>query len=135
VRPPDSYKRRGPQREPYDYVLIVCEGEKTEPGYFRGLRQAYRLSSANIEITHPNATDPVNIVRFTEARLVAGGFDRAYCVFDRDNHTNHDEALQMVTQSENGKQKRLFAITSVPCFELWVLLHFRYTSSAFNKVG
>lgn len=26
-----SLKRQGPKREPYDRVLIVCEGEKTEP--------------------------------------------------------------------------------------------------------
>ncbi len=28
-----SYARRGPQRELYDVVLIVCEGAKTEPYY------------------------------------------------------------------------------------------------------
>ena len=32
-RGPESYKRRGPVREAYDYVLIVCEGAKSEPNY------------------------------------------------------------------------------------------------------
>ena len=80
-RAPESYSRRGPVRGPYDRVLIVCEGEKTEPHYFGGLRLHYRLSSANIEITRAHGTDPMSIVSFAEARL--GNYDRAYCVFDR----------------------------------------------------
>jgi hypothetical protein len=135
VRRADSYKRRGPQREPYDYVLIVCEGGKTEPNYFRRLRDVYRLNSANIEITRADGTDPVSVVKFTEARLIQGEFDRAYCVFDRDGHANYSEALQIVANSQNGKNGRLRAITSVPCFEIWVLLHFRYSSAAFNSAG
>ena len=30
----DSLKRRKAKRSSYDKVLIVCEGEKTEPNYF-----------------------------------------------------------------------------------------------------
>jgi hypothetical protein len=71
-----SYARRGPVREPYDRVLIVCEGKKTEPYYFGGLRLHYRLSSANIEITPANGTDPMSIVSFAEARL--DEYDRAF---------------------------------------------------------
>ncbi len=42
-------KRRGPKKQPYDRVLIVCEGAKTEPTYFRELCDHYQLSTANIE--------------------------------------------------------------------------------------
>ena len=73
-----SYARRGPVREPYDRVLIVCEGKKTEPYYFRGLRLHYRLSSANIEIMPADGTDPLSIVSFAQTRL--GDYDRAFCV-------------------------------------------------------
>ena len=135
MRQPESYRRRGPIREPYDYVLIVCEGKKTEPNYFYGLCRTYRLSSANIEIVQPGATDPVNIVGHAEQRLREAGFDRAYCVFDRNGHTNYNQALRHVRESEHGKNGRLFAITSVPCFEIWILLHFMYTSSPFVRVG
>jgi hypothetical protein len=54
-----SYRRRPAVREPYDVVLIVCEGEKTEPGYLQGLKNAYRLSSANITIVPGEGNDPV----------------------------------------------------------------------------
>lgn len=53
-----DYARRAPAREPYDRVLIVCEGEKTEPQYFNGLRLAERLSSANIRVTPADGSDP-----------------------------------------------------------------------------
>jgi hypothetical protein len=135
VRQPESYRRRGPQREPYDYVLIVCEGEKTEPNYFHGLRQAYAPSSANVEIVRPPAHDPVSIVAYAEKRLIEGDYDRAYCVFDRNGHVGFDAALRNIADSENGKSGRLHAITSVPCFEVWILLHFSYSSAPFNKAG
>lgn len=39
------------RRAPYDRVLIVCEGEKTEPNYFNELKDYYKLNSANVEVT------------------------------------------------------------------------------------
>lgn len=135
TRRANSYSRRGPIREPYDYVLIVCEGGKTEPNYLRRLCQVYRLSSANIEIARAGGTDPVSIVTFTQTRLAQGGFDRAYCVFDRDSHANYDAALQIVSASPDGQAGRLRCITSVPCFEIWVLLHFAYSTAPFNRAG
>ncbi len=128
-----SYARRGPVREPYDRVLIICEGEKTEPHYFGGMRLHHRLSSANIEITPADGTDPVSIVSYARARL--GGYDRAFCVFDRDGHPNYDAALAAVAQYSEGQARKLVAITSWPCFEFWLLLHFEYTAAPFNGAG
>ncbi len=34
-----------------------------------------------------------------------------------------------------GKGDSIEAITSVPCFELWILLHFGYTTMAFGSSG
>ena len=36
-----DHQRKVAIREPYDRVLIVCEGEKTEPSYFMELREYY----------------------------------------------------------------------------------------------
>ena len=48
AREAESLRRQAAKRVPYDVVLIVCEGEKTEPYYFKGLRKHLRLSNANI---------------------------------------------------------------------------------------
>jgi hypothetical protein len=128
-----AFRRRGAIREPYDVVLIVCEGEKTEPEYLRGLQKLHRLSNANITIVPGDGNDPVSIVK--HALNAGGGFDRVFCVFDRDGHANYQQALNLVTSSPPGKNGKLFAITSVPCFEIWILLHFGYSTKAFVKSG
>lgn len=137
-RPAGEYGRRGPVREPYDLVLVVCEGAKTEPEYFRGLRKALRLSSANILIVPSHyGNDPVSLVKYATDKYQEekGIYDRMYCVFDRDGHAGYQQALQMVVNSGLAKAKKLFAITSVPCFEIWVLLHFQFSTAAFTKLG
>jgi len=44
------------QRASYDRILIVSEGSKTEPLYFKEIRAAYRLHTANVEV-HPSAVN------------------------------------------------------------------------------
>ncbi len=136
-RPAKSYRRKEAIREPYDVVLIVCEGEKTEPEYLKGLKRACRLSNANITILPGDGNDPVSIVKHALKlfQKPAGGYDRGFCVFDRDGHVNYQQALDQVAKSSLGRKGRLVAITSVPCFEFWILLHFEYTAAPFTAVG
>jgi hypothetical protein len=128
-----TFARRAPTREPYDFVLIVCEGTKTEPNYLGGLRAAYLLSSTNIIILHSGATDPRSIAEFTLAEMGREPYDRAYCVFDRNGHQTYDEALRLIAVSSEGRSGKLVAITSWPCFEVWLLLHFTFTSAPFTS--
>ena len=46
----EHLQRGKPKRQPYDRVLIVCEGNKSEPFYFESLIDDFRLSSANVKI-------------------------------------------------------------------------------------
>ena len=51
----------------YDRVLIVCEGEQTEPLYFESFKQEYDLSSANVVVTDASkGSDPVSIIKQAE---------------------------------------------------------------------
>jgi hypothetical protein len=128
VRRPESFARGGPQREAYDSVLIVCEGGKCEPSYLTRLRDVHRLSNANIRITPANGTDPLSVVAFAKKEYNPEKFDRVYCVFDRDEHPSFDAALD-----EISKQEKFYAIISWPCFEFWVLLHFRYSAAPIHR--
>ncbi len=127
--------RRKARRAPYAKVLIVCEGEKTEPHYFSGLKDHYELNSANVEICGDCGSDPVGIVnygkqRYREERDVGDAFDKVYCVFDKDAHTNYQRAIDLI---RGATPKDTFvAINSVPCFEYWLLLHFDYTTQPFS---
>ena len=130
-----DYARRGPVREAYHVVLIVCEGKKTEPHYFNGLKVAYGLSNANISVTAADGTDPVSVVQHAERLMADFDYDRVFCVFDRDNHHNYDTALRRMRDSRRGRAGTFAAITSWPCFELWLLLHYRYSTAAITAVG
>lgn len=127
-------KRRQAKKAPYDKVLIVCEGEKTELNYFQELRDYYRLNTANIEICSSCGSAPINIVEkakqlYREEQRKQIPFDRAYCVFDKDTHSTYDQAI---TASQSAKPKDTFyVINSVPCFEFWLLLHFDFTTQPF----
>jgi len=131
-RKAELLRRRRAMKAPYDVILIVCEGGKTEPNYFSELKKAFRLSNANVRISGRGA-DPLSVVNFAIKTFQwEPEFDRVYCVFDRDRHTTYDAALDKVRRARLGKGSRIFAIPSVPCFEFWLLLHFTYTTRPFD---
>ena len=131
-RKAELLRRRRATKAPYDVILIVCEGAKTEPNYFTELKKAFRLSNANVMVCG-RGSDPLSVVDFAiETFRREQEFDRVYCVFDRDRHITYPAALDKVRQTRLGKGSKIFAIPSVPCFEFWLLLHFTYTTKPFD---
>ncbi len=125
-------RRQKAKKEPYDVVLIVCEGEKTEPNYFTELKKNFRLSNANVRVCG-RGSDPLSVVNFAiQTFQQEPEFDRVYCVFDRDRHKKYHEALDRVRRTRLCKGSKIFAIPSIPCFEFWLLLHFVYTTKPFD---
>lgn len=132
-----SLRRQKAKREPYDRVLIVCEGAKTEPNYLKEIRDTYRLNTANIDICGDECgSDPLSVVNYAIKKFREDhDYDRVYCVIDRDKHTTFDAALDKLRQTKLGKKVVFTAIASVPCFEFWLLLHFIYTTRQFCAPG
>jgi hypothetical protein len=133
-------ERKEGRRASYDRILIVSEGSKTEPNYFKEIRSAYRLHTANVEVQPSElGTAPIQVVQYAKDLFEQGdrhkkiqirAFDKVYAVFDRDDHNSYFDALELA-KSLDGKLKNdakqfiIFrAIASVPSFELWLLLHF-----------
>jgi len=115
-----------------DRILIITEGEKTEPHYFDEIRKYYRLSTASIEIMQSKyGTTPQQVVNFAVDRCKeAKEYEAVYCVFDRDDHPNFLNALFSANshdrkyKNDNNELINFYAVQSIPCFELWLLLHF-----------
>ncbi len=63
-------------RRPRSAILIVCEGAKTEPQYFKG----FRLSSVEVVGAGKNTLSLVE-----HAFRISEGYDQTWCVFDRDS--------------------------------------------------
>lgn len=140
VRQKKQLERKQGRRASYDRVLIVSEGSKTEPNYFREIRSAYRLHTANVEVRPSElGTAPIQVVQYAQELLQNGdrhkniqsrAFEKVYAVFDRDDHESYHEALTLAASLDgrlrnDAKQPVVFwAIPSVPSFELWLLLHF-----------
>lgn len=140
ARQKKQLERKQGRRASYDRILIVSEGSKTEPNYFREIRAAYRLQTANV-IVRPSelGTAPIQVVQYAQELFEKGdrhkgiqrrAFERVYVVFDRDDHDSYHEALALAESLDgklrnDAKQSVIFqAIASVPSFELWLLLHY-----------
>ena len=133
-------ERKQGRRASYDRILIVSEGSKTEPNYFREIRAAYRLHTANVEVWPSElGTAPIQVVEHAQSLFENGdrhkniqrrAFEKVYAVFDRDDHLSYHNALAQAASLDgklrnDARQPILFqAIASVPSFELWLLLHF-----------
>lgn len=133
-------ERKQGQRASYDRILIVSEGSKTEPNYFREIRAAYRLHTANVEVQPSDlGTAPIQVVRHAQQLFENGdrhrniqqrAFEKVYAVFDRDNHDSYFDALRLAESLDgklrnDAKQPVIFqAVASIPSFELWLLLHY-----------
>lgn len=140
VRQRKKLERKRGRRSSYDRILIVSEGSRTEPNYFREIRAAYRLHAANVEVQPSDrGTEPIQVVGYAEELFKHGdrrrqiqprAFEQVYAVFDRDDHRTYFDALQFAEsldgrlRNDNGQAVSFKAIASVPSFELWLLLHY-----------
>lgn len=137
ARKAESHRREKAKRAPYERILIVCEGMKTEPHYFRGLRLTLGLHPANVVIEDKKSgLDPKNLVAFAiETFKKDKDFDHVFCVFDKDKHISYTAALDKIRATRLVGGATLHPITSVPCFEIWLLLHFTFTTRPFSAAG
>lgn len=104
--------------------LIVCEGEKTEPNYFRG----FRAPGRTVDIrgigynTDSLVREAIRIMKLDE-------YDQVWCVFDRDSFPakNFNAAFEL------ARSNNIQIAYSNEAFELWYLLHYDYHQSAIPR--
>lgn len=124
-------KRNVNTKEVNVYFLIVCEGEKTEPNYFKSFKKNIKSIVYNIEIKGEGTNTKDLVKRTIKARNQSSQkFDRVWVVFDKDSFTakNFNDAIHL---AENNNIKTGWTNEA---FELWYLLHFQYRNSAMSRV-
>ncbi|MGQ7871457.1 RloB family protein [Sunxiuqinia sp. sy24] len=96
-------------------ILIVCEGENTEPSYFR----QFRLSSATVKAIG-EGYNTVSLVNRAVQLSNKNRYDQVWCVFDKDDFSTNDfnNAIQIANANDFG------VAYSNQAFEYWVILHF-----------
>ncbi len=127
-------KLKSKKLAPANY-LIVCEGEKTEPNYFKGLKKKINdkygrkvdvlIPEIDIKGTGKNTTDLVNYtdkyVNYANKR-----YGEVWVVFDKDDYT--DEQFDSAIANCNYK-----VAWSNPNFELWLLSHLKKVNRYISK--
>lgn len=136
LRGSGSLRRKAGNKPPRSITLIVCEGE-TEQEYFEAARIRFGLSTAEVIVAdNTEGPAPISVVTCAEKKCgEPGGYDRIFCIFDRDGHESYARARDKI-KALAGRQKKPLPIAeavSVPCFELWILLHFEQTDASFAK--
>ena len=140
IRQRAQLERKQNRRASYDRILIVSEGSKTEPHYFREIRVAHKLHTANVQVRPSElGTEPTQVVQYARdlfehgddhKRIKKRSFEQVFTVFDRDDHKSYFDALKLAAaldkklRNDDNQPVVFRAIASVPSFELWLLLHY-----------
>ncbi|MFH1128165.1 MAG: RloB family protein [Candidatus Omnitrophota bacterium] len=131
ARPRNTLKRKIYFREVRNRFLIVCEGEKTEPNYFRMFPINKDIVEVSIAPTGYVTDSLVGeaIKRKEQAIQEKKPYNQVWCVFDRDSNPaqNFNRAIQL------AKNNNINTAYSNEAFELWYLLHFEYLQSALTR--
>lgn len=121
--------RRQGVREIKQSFLIVCEGEKTEPDYFK----AFRMTSATVKAvgqamnTMTLVSKAISIREADQKRKKI--YDQCWVVFDKDDFPAKDFNQAIVFAEKNG-----FRVAySNQAFEYWFLLHYNLYTGAIHR--
>lgn len=133
-KPKNKLVRKPKNFTPSPRILIVCEGEKTEPDYFKFLRNKFRLNVADVEVRGDGGSSPKSVYEFAlelyNKSKKGVVYDMVFCVYDQDEFSKHAEVKNKIDQ-----QKAFSLIFSNPCFEIWYLFHFVNSTKPYTKKG
>lgn len=120
-------------KTPKPLLLLIAEGRNvTETQYFRQFQRQH--SAFNIKILTPgSATDPDKMLETLERywkqydMSYARG-DQGFVVLDLDCN---EKKARLIEKLESGSKIARF-IVSNPCFEVWFVLHYRYSTHVYS---
>lgn len=112
--------------------LIVCEGTKTEPYYFKALVQG---SMSDVREVNVQGVGMGTVALIKETKAIKRDlekknnmqFDRVWVVFDKDDFQDFNQAIAMAKELGYG------SAWSNEAFELWYCLHFAYLNTGISR--
>ncbi|MDJ0618749.1 MAG: RloB family protein [Calothrix sp. MO_192.B10] len=104
--------------------MIVCEGEKTEPNYFRNFRGNNQVIEIDVRGVGENPSKLVDSAKRLHTQEDED-YDQVWCVFDHDDFPPEDfnNAIQ------NAETWKFQVAYSNEAFELWYVLHFQFLNT------
>ena len=125
-------KRKENIREKLVRFLIVCEGKKTEPHYFKALINNFISAVREVTIEGEGRATVALVDRTQEIkaeleRKIAMTFDRVWVVFDKDDFEDFNEAIK------KAHKLGFHSAWTNEAFELWYYLHFEYLDTGISR--
>lgn len=120
-------------------VLIVTEGTKTEPYYFRGFQRSINAEYGRDYVTVEVIGLGENTVSlFNHARVLCendiDGYSHVWVVYDKDSFPSRDfNAVTDLCKSASRDGAVYHAAWTNEAFELWFLLHYCYLDAALSR--
>lgn len=112
------------------YFLIICEGEKTEPNYFKALEKDLPRGVVELQIdgTGRNTIGLINYA-IKQRENLCRKFDRIWVVFDKDDFPDENFNNAIIKSTAND----INCAWTNEAFELWFLLHFQYVNNGMKR--
>lgn len=135
VRKVGQKKRGKVSRKTKKIILVGAEGKnQTERKYFKAFNQVQ--SEYKIMAGKGNNTDPVGVVEdllksAKQEELDLKDGDMLACFIDVDFKNGRDQELRAAMKL--ARQNNISVFLSNPCFEIWYLLHFRYSTKLYGS--
>ncbi len=127
----DYYNRKDKSRR---WFLIVCEGEKTEPNYFRSFPVNKNLIRLDIKGEGKNTKSLVEKAIELKNKDQYDENDQFWCVFDRDkNPKNPNDSQNFNSAITLARNNGIDVAYSNDAFELWYLLHFHFYNTGTSR--
>ncbi len=127
--------RRSLNRPEKITILIVGEGQETEPNYFRELKRD-RLDRSRFTVTvkkgHGRSAKAVveeALDHKRQAAMRGEDYDQVWCVTDVEQSGNRRVLREAVTLS---KKEQILLCLSNPSFEVWLQAHFVRTCKRYD---
>ena len=118
------------KKELVAYFLIVCEGEKTEPNYFKNFPKKIGKIVYDIEFDGGGISTLKVVEKAIELRdRSKQKYDRVWAVFDRDSFKSNSFNSAILKADSNGIE----CAWSNEAFELWYLLHFQNRTTSMKR--
>lgn len=134
-----SLSRKQNKRQVSKKILVVCQGGKTEHGYFIALRNDLKRGGISVNVPEDghgfNAKGLLKHAKSLakkEARK-GDGFDKIFIVFDRDDDQTFAHTIESVATCT--PKDVYVACYSIPCFEYWILLHFEESRRPYHFIN
>jgi hypothetical protein len=113
-------------------VLIVTNGSRTEVDYFEALRFEPWVTADKVRVKFEPG-EPATIVARAAAIRDDSEYDEAWAVCDADEFDVRAAMERALT--ENDPERPLTLALSVPCFEVWLILHLSDGCPGFNNAA